>query len=194
MRVKLTFSVLLALAAMTAIIWSTLDSDALADTKPKGTPDAPKSRADWPTERVTVIGKRGSVRDWLLNHTFRGTEGFSDGSAPADVGSRYEFYWQIYYLPGGKIEAHYSRLASRVPHGPIEEVGFVEEGTWRINDDGDLCQSLLHVGYGVELCYWVDRRGDRAAMYYTACGAFNRCYIGRLGPEGEIVPGRAFTK
>lgn len=157
-------------------------------------PDKPKSRADWPAERVTVVGRRGSVRDWLINRTFRGTEGFSDGSAPADVGSRFEFYWQIHYMANGKLEAHFQKLASRTPHGPIEQVGFVEFGTWRINDDGDLCQKIPMVAYETEICYWVERRGDRAAMYYTACGAFARCYVGRLGPEGEIVPGRAFTK
>jgi hypothetical protein len=159
-----------------------------------GTPEKPKSRSDWPTERVIVIGKRGSVRDWLVNHTFRGTEGFADGSAPADVGSRFEYYFQIYYMADGRLEARYQRPASRVPHGPIEALGFVETGKWRINDEGDVCQSIPSVGYGVELCYWVDRRGDRMAMYYTSCGAFNRCYVGRLGPEGEIVPGRAFTR
>jgi hypothetical protein len=142
----------------------------LASAQGTGVPDSPKSRTDWPTERVTVVGKRGSVRDWLVNHTFRGTEGFSDGSAPADVGSRFEYYWQIYYMADGRLEARYQRPASRVPHGPIEALGFVE------------------------LCYWVDRRGDRMAMYYTSCGAFNRCYVGRLGPEGEIVRGRAFTR
>ena len=166
----------------------------MAEEKGKSTPEKPKSRADWPTERVTVIGRRGNLRDWLINHTFRGTEGFADGSAPADVGSRYEFYWQIYYMAGGKLEAHFSRLASRTPHGPIEVLGFVEYGTWRIDNEGDLCQRIPKVGYEVEICYWVDRRGDRMAMYYTKCGMFNRCYIGRLGPEGEIVPGRAFTR
>lgn len=166
----------------------------MAEDKGKGTPDNPKSRGDWPTERVTVIGRRGNIRDWLINHTFRGTEGFADGSAPADVGSRYEYYWQIHYMAGGKLEAHYSRAASRTPHGPIEALGFVEYGTWRIDEEGDLCQIIPKVGYGLELCYWVDRRGGRMAMYYTRCGMFNRCYVGRLGPEGEIVPGRAFTR
>lgn len=194
MRVSSLLRLVVAIGFTALGTLAALHTGALADTKGKGTPDAPKSRADWPTERVTVIGKRGNVRDWLINHTFRGTEGFSDGSAPADVGERFDFYWQIYYMAGGKLEAHYSRLASRVPHGPIEEVGFVEEGTWRVDNDGDLCQSIPRVGYGFELCYWVDRRGDRAAMYYTKCGYFNRCYVGRLGPEGEIVPGRAFTK
>ena len=194
MRVKSIMGAVLALVASTAAVLGVMKTGALAETKEKGSPDAPKSRADWPTERVTVIGRRGNIRDWLVDHTFRGTEGFSDGSAPADTGSRYEFYWQIYYMAGGQLEAHFSRLGSRTPHGPIDEIGYVERGTWRINNDGDLCQSIPYVGYGVELCYWVDRRGDRMAMYYTACGAFNRCYVGRLGPEGEIVPGRAFTK
>jgi len=193
-RVRFVFGVCVALLASAGMTWAALQTAALAETKSQGAGDAPKSRSDWPTERVTVIGKRGNVRDWLLDHTLLGTEGFSDGSAPADVGTRYEFYWQIYYMPGGKIEAHFSRLWSRVPHGPIEEVGFVEDGSWRINEDGDVCQTLEHVGYGLETCYWVDRRADRVAMYYTKCGGLNRCYAGRLGPEGQLVPGRAFTK
>jgi len=159
-----------------------------------GTAEAPRSRSDWPTERVTVVGRRGSIRDWLANHTFRGTEGFADGSAPADVGTRREFYWQVYYMADGRLEARFQRIASAKPHAPMEELDFVEYGRWRITDDGDLCQTIPKVGYGVELCYWVDRRGSRMAMYYTNCGHFNRCYVGRLGPEGEIVPGRAFTR
>jgi len=161
----------------------------------KGAADQPKSRADWPTEKIIVIGRRGNPRDWIANHTFRGLEGFADGSAPPEIISRSEFPWQIYYAVDGTLEAHFRRLAARVPHGPIEEVDFVERGTWRITpEEGDLCQSIPKVGYGVELCYWLERRGDRIAMYYTSCGAFNRCYPGRLGPEGEIVPGRAFTR
>jgi hypothetical protein len=35
----------------------------LASAQGTGVPDSPKSRTDWPTERVTVVGKRGSVRD-----------------------------------------------------------------------------------------------------------------------------------
>ena len=168
--------------------------NAISQTKESNQPEQPRSRADWPTERVTVVGRRGSIRDWLVNHTFRGTEGFADGSAPADVGTRREFYWQVYYMANGKLEAHFQRIASPTPHAPMEELGFVEFGTWRINDDGDLCQTIPKVGFGIEICYWVDRRGSRMPMYYTNCGYFNRCYIGRLGPEGEIVPGRAFTR
>jgi len=167
-----------------------------ADTKPpaKGVPDAPKSREDWPRERVVVVGQRGNLRDWLSNHTLRGSEGFADGSAPSDVESRSAFPWQVYYAANGKLEAHFRRIGARVPHSAMEELDFVENGTWRVNAEGDLCQTIPKVGWGVEVCYYIERRGDRMALYYTSCGAFTRCYPGRLGPEGEIVPGRAFTR
>ncbi|MEQ1863428.1 MAG: hypothetical protein ABL996_02120 [Micropepsaceae bacterium] len=155
--------------------------------------DKPKSREDW-VERVTVIGQRGNVRDWLTNHTFRGTEGFADGSAPSDVESRTEYTWQVYYAAGGKLEAHFTKLGARVPHGPIEELNYVEYGTWRIDEEGDLCQTIPRVGWGVEVCFYIIRRGTAMAFYYTRCGAFNRCYTGRLGPAGEVFPGRVFTQ
>lgn len=168
-----------------------------ADEKPateKGKAQ-PKSRADWPVERVVVIGRRGNPRDWIVNHTVRGTEGFADGSAPPGVGTRSEFPWQIYYAADGTLEARFRRLAARTPHGAIEELDFVEKGTWRITSDGDLCQTIPKVGYGIEVCFYMDRRGDRIAFYFSEqCGAYNRCYPGRLGPEGEIVPGRQFTR
>lgn len=156
--------------------------------------EAPKSRDDWPTEKVLVIGRRGNPADWFINHTFRGTEGFADGSAPPGVEARREFPFQIYYQRNGKLEAHFRRLGTRAPHSAIEEMDYVEYGTWRINEEGDLCQTIPRVGWGTEVCYWFDRKGDRMALYYTTCGAFNRCYPGRLGPEGEIVPGRQFTR
>jgi hypothetical protein len=161
---------------------------------PKNPAEAPKSRADWPTEKVLVIGRRGNPRDWFVNHTFRGMEGFADGSAPPGVEARSEYPFQIYYAANGKLEAHFRRLGTRAPHAAIEEVDYVEYGTWRINEEGDLCQTIPKVGWGTEVCYWFDRKGDRMALYYTTCGAFNRCYPGRLGPEGEIVPGKQFTR
>lgn len=164
------------------------------DQKPKGTSDAPKSRSDWPVERIVVIGRRGNIRDWFVGQTLRGTEGFADGSAPADVTSRTEFPWQVYYAPDGKLEAHFQRLGSRVPHAPIEDLDYVEFGRWRVDDNSNLCQTIPKVGWGTEVCYYLDRRGNRMAMYYETCGAFNRCYPGRLGPEGEMFPGRAFTR
>lgn len=168
---------------------------AVGADKPKGNPDAPKSRDDWPTEKVLVIGRRGNPRDWFVNHTFRGMEGFADGSAPPDANqTRSEYPFQVYYAANGTLEAHFRRHGTRAPHGPIEEMDYVEHGTWRINEEGDLCQTIPRVGWGVEVCYWFDRKGDRMALYYTTCGAFNRCYPGRLGPEGQIVPGRNFTR
>jgi hypothetical protein len=182
------------LLAMTLCFAGPLPAAAVDSAKPKGTPDAPKSRADWPVERVLVIGYRGNLRNMLANHTLRGTEGFADGSAPVDNPSRSEYPWQVYYASDGTLEARFRRIGSRVPHGVMEELDFVEFGRWDINDDGELCQSIPKVGSGTTVCYEVDRRGDRMAMYYSRCGAFNRCYPGRLGPEGEIVPGRAFTR
>lgn len=167
--------------------------EAMADT-PKTVPDAPKSRADWPTERVTVIGQRGNVRDWLSNHTLIGTEGFADGSAISGNEARSEFPWEVYYSADGKLEAHFRRLGARVPHGPIEELDYEEFGTWRVTEDRDVCQTIPKVGWNVEICFFLERRGDRIAMYYTSCGAYTRCYPDRLGPEGRLVPGRAFTR
>ena len=186
--------VLYNVAAAASLALAAFAGQAMAADPPKKIPDAPKSRADWPVERVIVIGQRGNVRDWLSNHTLIGSEGFADGSAPSDIVSRSEYPWQVYYGADGKTEAHFRRLGARVPHGPIEELDYEEFGTWRVNEDGDVCQSIPKVGYNVELCYYLERRGDRVAMYYTTCGAFNRCYPGRLGPEGYLAPGRAFTR
>lgn len=178
------------LAALAVVGWHAVGADAFA----QGTPDQPKSREDWPRERVIVTGNRGNVRDQLADHTLRGSEGFADGSAPSDVDSRSAFPWQVYYGPDGKVEAHFRKIGARVPHAAMEELDYVEYGTWRINDDGDVCQTISRVGWGIEVCYYLERRGSRVAMYYTSCGAFNRCYPGRLGPEGELVRGRAFTR
>lgn len=167
---------------------------AISADAPKGNPNAPKSREDWPTEKVLVIGRRGNPRDWFVNHTFRGMEGFADGSAPPGVDARSEYPFQVYYAANGTLEARFRRHGTRAPHAAIEELDYVERGTWRINEEGDLCQTIPRVGWGVEVCYWFDRKGTRMALYYTTCGAFNRCYPGRLGPEGEIVPGKQFTR
>lgn len=178
------------LGALAVVGWYAIGADALA----QGTPEDPKSRADWPRERVIVTGNRGNVRDWLAGHTLQGTEGFADGSAPSDVESRSEYPWEVYYGYDGKVEAHFRKIGSRIPHAPMEELDYVEHGTWRVNEDGDVCQTISRVGWGIEVCYYLERRGRRVAMYYTNCGAFNRCYPGRLGPEGVLVKGRSFTR
>lgn len=180
--------------AVAAIVIGLGAGFAIGADAPTGAPGQPKSRGDWPTEKVLVIGRRGNPIDWFVNHTFRGMEGFADGSAPPGVESRSEYPFQIYYAANGKLEARFRRLGSRTPHGDIVELDYVEEGTWRINEEGDLCQTIPKVGWGTEVCYWFDRKGSRMALYYTSCGAFNRCYPGRLGPEGEIVPGKQFTR
>jgi len=160
----------------------------------KGAPEQPKSRADWPTERVVVIGYRGNPRDWISGQTLRGTEGFADGSAPSHIPSRSEYPWQVYYGADGRLEARFARIGARVPHGQMDVLDYVEFGTWRMDGEGNLCQTIPKVGWGVEVCYYLDRRGSRIAMYYETCGAFTRCYPGRLGPEGEMFPGRSFTR
>src|SRR5262249_40367735 len=105
-----------------------------ADKPQKPMPDTPKSRSDWPTERVVVIGQRGNIRDWLVNHTLRGSEGFADGSAPpAQEESRSEFPWQVYYAANGNLEARFVRIGAPVPHAPMEELSYVEFGKWRVD-------------------------------------------------------------
>jgi hypothetical protein len=148
----------------------------------------PKGRQDW-DERVTVIGRR-NLRQQFAGRTFRGTEGFADGSAPDTADNRNAFSWQVYYGVDGRLEARFRRFGAIRPHGPLFDKVFTERGTWRI-EDGLLCQSIPAVGSGGEVCFDVQFRGRRAAMYYATCGALTRCFEGRLGPEGEFIDGRA---
>jgi hypothetical protein len=146
-------------------------------------------------ERVLVIGQRlGNLRALLAGSTLRGTEGFVDGSAPEESDNRTSFPWQVYYGPDGKLEAHFRRIGARTPHGTMEELDYVEYGTWTI-DEGELCQTIPRVGSGSTVCFELRRvGGTKIQMYYTRCGAMNRCYPGRLGPDGELFPGRSFTR
>jgi hypothetical protein len=150
----------------------------------------PRGRQDW-DEKVTVVGRR-NLRQQFAGRTFRGTEGFADGSAPELQDNRNEFSWQVYYAPDGTLEARFRRYGAVRPHGPLFDKVFTERGTWRI-DDGWLCQAIPAVGSGAEVCLDVQFRGRRAAMYYATCGALTRCYEGRLGPEGEFFSGRQFV-
>jgi hypothetical protein len=151
----------------------------------------PQSRRDW-DEKVTVIGRR-NLRQQFAGRTFRGSEGFADGSAPITDDNRNPFSWQIYYAIDGTLEARFRRFGAVVPHGPLFDKVFRVPGTWRI-DDGWLCQTIPAYGSGAEVCYDVDFRGRRAAMYYATCGALTRCYEGRLGPEGEFFQGKQFVE
>jgi hypothetical protein len=156
----------------------------------------PQSRQDWPTEKVIVLGRRINLRALVGGRTFRGTEGFADGSAPPEgpQGSvRAAFSWQVYYGLDGSAEARFRRFGAVAPHGPQVDKLYRETGKWRISD-GLLCQTIPKVGSGAEVCYDIEWAGNRAAMYYATCGALTRCYEGRLGPEGEFVNGKAFIE
>lgn len=151
----------------------------------------PQGRQDW-DEKVTVVGRR-NLRQQFAGRTFRGSEGFADGSAPESIISRNPYSWQVYYGTDGSLEARFRRFGAVRPHGPLFDKVFRETGTWRI-DDGWLCQTIPAYGSGAEVCYDVQFRGRRAAMYYATCGALTRCYEGRLGPEGEFFQGKQFVE
>lgn len=124
--------------------------------------------------------------------TIVGKEGFWDGSTSDNASTRTEYSWAAYYAPDGSVEARFTRPGARVPHGTIEVLDYAEEGRWRI--EGDLfCHAIDKVGSGVPVCFEVHRKGDEIAMYYAKCGALTRCWRGRLGPKGVLIPGRAFT-
>lgn len=147
-------------------------------------------------ERVVVLGQRlGNLRNLLADHTLRGTEGFIDGSAPEESDNRSANPWEVYYNPNGTLEARFRRAGARVPHGTMEDLDYSETGTWTINDDNEICQSIPKVGSGFMVCMELRKTGPKSVqMYYTQCGAMNRCYPGRLGPEGDLFPGRSFTR
>ncbi|HAJ45723.1 MAG TPA: hypothetical protein DCL54_03975 [Alphaproteobacteria bacterium] len=159
-------------------------------------PKAPQSRKDWANEKVIVVGRRGNLRAQVAGRTFRGTEGFADGSAPPDspeAASRNAFSWQVYYHPDGTLEARFRRYGAVAPHGPLVDKVYRERGTWTIRD-GWLCQTIPKVGSGAEVCYDLEFAGQRSAMYYATCGALTRCYEGRLGPEGVFSQGNTIAE
>lgn len=183
-----------------AFMIASLTSAGGADAQPSPTPPAPpataqkaepQSRKDW-NEKVTVIGRR-NLRQQFAGRTFRGSEGFADGSAPESTISRNPYSWQVYYATDGTLDARFRRFGAIRPHGPLFDKVFRERGTWRI-DDGWLCQTIPAYGSGAEICYDVEFRGRRAGMYYATCGALTRCYEGRLGPEGEFFQGKQFIE
>ena len=156
-----------------------------------GEPDQAPPRV----ERVLVIGQRlGNLHALLAGYTLRGTEGFIDGSAPEGEDNRTAYPWQVYYSPDGRLEAHYRRAGARVPHGLMEDLDYEDTGSWQI-DQGELCQTIPRVASGSTVCFDLRRTSrTKIQMYYTRCGAMTRCYEGRLGPDGELFPGRVFTR
>ncbi len=129
----------------------------------------------------------------LQGGTLVGTEGGWDGSTGDNAKTRITFRWEAYYAPDGTVEVRFETYGSTVPHGPIGVQRFSDTGSWSIQGDL-LCQKIEDVGYGVPICFEVHHKdGNRVAMYYAECGGLHRCYRGRLGPEGVVLPGRQFT-
>lgn len=125
--------------------------------------------------------------------TIIGQEGQWDGSTPDNAKTRYDHDWQVYYAPDGSVEARFQRVGAKVPHGAMQVLSLQGAGTWRIEGDF-LCQQIEKYGFGAPVCFIVAKDGDEIAMYYASCGALYRCYKGRRGPTGKLVPGRAFTR
>jgi hypothetical protein len=129
----------------------------------------------------------------LQGWTLVGTEGGFDGSTGDNSKTRTTFRWEAYYAPDGSVEVRFETLGADVPHGRIGLQSFADKGSWSIQGDL-LCQKIEDVGYGVPICFEVHHKdGNRVAMYYAECGGLLRCYRGRLGPEGIILPGRQFS-
>lgn len=137
---------------------------------------------------------RGSqIAQLLQGWTLVGTEGGWDGSTSDNAQTRHTFRWQAYYGPDGEVEVRFETFGATVAHGPISVRLYRDTGAWTIQGDL-LCQKIKEVGYGVPVCFEVHHKdGNRVAMYYAECGGLHRCYRGRLGPEGIVVPGRQFT-
>ncbi len=137
---------------------------------------------------------RGSqIAQILQGWTLVGTEGGWDGSTGDNSQTRHTFRWQAYYAPDGSVEVRFETFGASEPHGRIDVREFKDTGSWTIQGDL-LCQKIEDVGYGVPVCFEVHHKdGNRVAMYYAECGGLHRCYRGRLGPEGIILPGRQFS-
>lgn len=137
---------------------------------------------------------RGSqIASILQGWTLVGSEGGWDGSTGDNAKTRHTFRWQAYYDPDGTIEVRFETYGASEAHGRISVQSYSDKGSWTIQGDL-LCQKVEDVGYGVPVCFEVHQKdGNRVAMYYAECGGLHRCYRGRLGPEGIILPGRQFS-
>lgn len=171
--------------------------DALADQGQRsGQAGAPSGMAaqgagaggsDRPRRGDAVSG--AEIASALTGRTLIGTEGFYDGSAPQNRDNRSSYPWIVYYAPDGMLEARFVKIGSAAIHGPLIDRHFRERGTWTIEGDM-LCQAIDRWGDAIPVCFEVHMQGDAVAMYYADCGALIRCFTGRLGPEGVMVPGR----
>jgi len=133
------------------------------------------------------------IASLLQGWTLVGTEGGYDGSTGAATDTRFSFRWEAYYGPDGEVEVRFEAYGALVPHGEIAVRRYADSGRWTIQGDL-LCQQIDDVGYGMPVCFEVHHKdGNKVAMYYAECGGLTRCYRGRLGPEGVVVPGRQFS-
>ncbi len=133
------------------------------------------------------------IAEILQGWTLVGSEGGWDGSTGDNASTRHTFRWQAYYAPDGSVEVRFETYGATVAHGSISVRNYRDTGAWTIQGDL-LCQKIKEVGYGVPVCFEVHHKeGNRIAMYYAECGGLHRCYRGRLGPEGIVVPGRQFS-
>lgn len=137
---------------------------------------------------------RGSqIAQILQGWTLVGTEGGWDGSTGDNAKTRHTFRWEAYYAPDGSVEVRFENFGASEAHGRIDVRQYKDTGSWTIQGDL-LCQKIEDVGYGVPICFEVHHKdGNRVAMYYAECGGLHRCYRGRLGPEGIVIPGRKFS-
>lgn len=150
-----------------------------------GNSDRPKPKGDF------LSGAK--IAELLQGWTLVGTEGGYDGSTAAETDTRFSFRWEAYYAPDGEVEVRFEAFGALVPHGEIAVRQHSDSGRWTIQGDL-LCQQIDEVGYGMPVCFEVHHKdGNKVAMYYAECGGLSRCYRGRLGPEGVVVPGRQFT-
>ncbi len=152
-----------------------------------------EGRAD-PKDRPGTFLTGDQIAEKIQGWTLIGTEGAWDGSTPDNQRTRTAFKWEAYYDPNGTVEVRYQTFGAATPHGAVGVRERRDEGPYSIQGDL-LCQNLEDLSYGLPVCFEVHaREGNRLAMYYVSCEGLTRCFPGRLGPEGIVVPGRAFTE
>ena len=144
--------------------------------------------SDQKAEGQFVSGKE--MKKILSGWTLVGTNGFADGSiAREDEKVRLDVNWRVYYRSDGYLYARFYRHAALTPHGEFALREFWSWGRWWVKGNW-LCQSIDKWFYGGETCFEVRRKDKKIALYYTSCWGVARCYEGRLGPNGFILPGR----
>jgi outer membrane biosynthesis protein TonB len=160
---------------------------------PEGTGQGSGTGRTDPSDRPGTQLVGDAISDAVQGWTLQGTEGAWDGSTPDNSQTRIEFRWEAYYDPNGTVEVRYETFGVGRPRGPVRVLLKSDEGPYRVVGN-QLCQNLKDLSYGLPVCFEVHLRdGNKVAMYYVTCDGLTRCYPGRLGPSGIVVPGRQFT-